>query len=247
MEQLVFVGIIVAFSILEALARKNRAQQRQDGGGLPKPEDLRPPRPAPAPRPAARPRASSVPRSYDEDASFDEVVKDDERGPRPRQGDVEPARTASEREPASSEGLIPDEVWQEIEALARGGSLPVPKPPAQPRPRGAARPRTAGRSPAPGGPSGPKRPTARERAAAPARVAEVAPSAEGAHDQPVYVSRTVHGTEIRDRATAHAPRGAARGSAVSGAVLALMKGSRTAARDAVILQEILGPPAGLRD
>jgi len=103
-EQLIFVGVIILFSILEAVARKGK--ERQGGGGdFPVPDEA--PRPAPRPRPAPEARsgpdpARSGPPAYDHDPTYDDRVEG--RPTRPR---------------TTSEGLIPADVWDEIQRIDR--------------------------------------------------------------------------------------------------------------------------------
>jgi hypothetical protein len=263
MEQLIFVGIILLFSILEAVARKSRAQQ-QGKGELPDLEESVPrPRPQ-APRPRPRPEAGSVPHSYDEDASFDESARGDERVARSRQGDLEAARSREgdleatrarpgEQEPArtgtGSEGLIPDEFWKEIEALARGGGpVPLPKAPERPQPTRVPEPARVEKAPTRARPAATKPAVPRKPASVPATVAEAAPPVEGTPDHPIHLSHAAYGTPVTGRAVAPpiAHAGTRRPAAAS-AVRALVRGRHSAARDAIILQEVLGPPVGMRE
>lgn len=264
MEQLIFVGIILFFSILEAVARKGRQQRQQERTELPEPEDFRP-RPAPAPRPRPRPQSGGVPQSYDEDASFDESVTGDERvvrsrrgdqgAARSREGDQAPARTTSEGAATSSEGLIPADIWKEIEALARGGGAPVPRPPmpqAPPAPRRSPqvprvpRPPSGKKATPRARPSTPTPPVTRRAGPTPVPVPE-APPAEGTPDHPVHLSHAAFGTPLMERTAPPLARAAGRRPAAADSVRALVKGQRSAVRNAVILQEVLGPPVGLRE
>ncbi|GMV04228.1 MAG: hypothetical protein AMXMBFR53_05090 [Gemmatimonadota bacterium] len=248
MEQLIFVGIIVLFSILEAVARKGK--ERQGGGGdLPVPEEeARPaPRPRSAPETRSRPApASSGPPAYDHDASYDDKVEGRPTRPRP-----------------TSEGLIPAEVWDEIQRMARGEApVEAPPPPPPPRPR----PPPAKPSPRPGGAPPARRtppkpapargvPTARR---VPAEVSRPVPAGkpetvdagalEGSPDHAVHLSHAAYGTPVAGRLTGFAPEASGRrASREAGAARELLRGGPARLRQAVILQELLGPPLALRD
>lgn len=249
MEQLIFVGIIVLFSILEAVARKGK--ERQDGGEVELPE---PPVGLPDPGPRRRAGRGSTPPSYDDDPSFDDAVKGRVEG----EGASRPPRARS-----GSEGLIPADVWEEIQALARG-ELPGTEAPVPPKPRAPAPSAPSPPVPAPGGERQPRQaerrpqPPAR-RPSPPVRVekptprptkpmpsAPPAPVAEGTPGHPVHLSHAAYGTPVRGRLTAAAtsrvdgPPAEARGART------LLAGGPEALRQAVILQELLGPPVALR-
>ncbi|HSW29948.1 MAG TPA: hypothetical protein VLH75_10740 [Longimicrobiales bacterium] len=273
MEQLIFVGIIVLFSVLEAVARKGRAKQGE-GQGVPLPEEPHQRRPRARPRPEAETHAGTVPHSYDEDPSFDEVTRGDEARmrPAPAAERAEPLGEGSTAAGArtSSEGLIPAEVWEEIQVLARGElpkaqklpapSAPVPAPKAplprapESRPAGWPRP-SAPRS----RPSGQARPSGRAGAStaqprtgkglgrASAKEVEAAPLTEGTANHPVHLSHQDYGTAPARR-TGIPLAGAARGApAPSAGLRALLRSGPASLRQAVILQELLGPPPGLRE
>ena len=253
MEQLIFVGIIVLFSILEAVARKGK--ERRDGGEVELPEP-----PVGLPDPGPRPRAGrgSSPPSYDDDPSFDEAVKGRVEGegasrpPRPRTG---------------SEGLIPADVWEEIQALARGEVPGTGDPvPQKPRPPAPPPPTTAPptRIPPKGGERRPNQPERRgqpqvRRSAPPVRVekpagkpakpvrsAPAVPVEEGTPGHPVHLSHAAYGTPVRGRLTPAATSRADGPSVEALGARALLAGGPGALRQAVILQELLGPPVALK-
>lgn len=266
MEQLIFIGIIVLFSVLEAIGRKQKERQGEMGEEIPLPPPPRPRRAErqPVPRSESAPEGS-VPRSYDEDAAFDEAPSFDEK--------ALPAGGAEKGPPTSSEGLIPADVWDEIQRMARGEPLPEPAPrPAprretpkpQPVPRGTEAPTPF---PAEGKKPGPRdrRPQRAPRAKLPTRTEPRPPApirgraAEKASPAPPLALE-----EVRPDRAGHA-RHAELGTAVSGLPSGSLEvegrrsgeGARlrkllsgAGARDlrqAIVLSEVLGPPAALRD
>jgi hypothetical protein len=272
-EQLIFVGIIVLFSVLEAVARKGRAKQ-EGGEGVPLPEEPHQRRPRARPRPERQPQAGPVPRSYDEDPSFDEVTRGDEARMRPAPA-AERAEALGEGSTAagartSSEGLIPAEVWEEIQVLARGElpkaqklpapNTPSPMPKAPPprapesRPRewpnpSAPRPRPSGQAKPSGraGASSAQPRTGRALGRVSAKAVDAPPLTEGTAGHPVHLSHEAFGTAPSTRAGI--PLEGARKSAPSPAagLRALLRSGPASLRQAVILQELLGPPPGLRE
>lgn len=265
MEQLIFVGIIVLFSVLEAVARKGRAKQ-EGGEGVPLPEEPHQRRPRARPRPEREPHAGTVPHSYDEDPSFDEVTRGDDARMRPAPA-AERAEALGEGSTAagartSSEGLIPAEVWEEIQVLARGElpkakKLPAPNTPS-PMPK-APLPRAPESRPARPRPSGQANPSQRAGASSAqprtgralgrvsAKAVDAPPLTEGTADHPVHLSHQDYGTAPTRRAPIPSA-GAVRGAPAPSAVLhTLLRSGPAPLRQAVILQELLGPPPGLRD
>lgn len=281
MEQLIFIGIIVLFSILEAVARKGRAKQGE-GEGIPPPEEPQPRVPRPqrrAPHPRAPQPSGSLPYSYDEDPSFDEAATAEEGRIRPEPPAERAPPIGEEAVPrrSGSEGLIPAEVWDEIQRMARGEApqgregttsspfppppAPVPAPSAPPerrppmsRPPGWAKP--APPRPRPAGKAKPSEragaPTAQRRSGkglgrAPARAVEAPPQQEGTADHPVHLAHEAFGTAPSARAGVSPEGPAPRGPSGAEALRRLLASDRGTLRQAVILQEVLGPPPGLRD
>lgn len=270
MEQLIFVGIILLFSILEAVARKGRAKQ---GGeeAPPLPEEPHQRRPRAEPRHRGEPHPGTVPRSYDEDPSFDEAARGDEARYRPEPAAREAPAAEAPRSRTGSEGLIPADVWDEIQRMARG-ELPGPQqaPPPLPAPRPAPPPRrpvedrapetrsTARPRPSRPKPSGKAKPTQRAGAStAQARTGkalgrpaeptpEAAPAAEGTTDHPVHLAHQAFGTAPSQRAGIPLEGRPAVDRATALRKL-LLSEQRDSLRHAVVLQEVLGPPPGLRE
>lgn len=260
MEQLIFVGIILLFAVLEAVARKNKQRQGQ-GEGVPEAPDREPEVALPRPRPA--PTRGTVPRSHDEDPSFDEAAKGDEGRMRPEPAAERAAPLGQEDAitRTSSEGLIPAELWEEIQVLARGGQpqeLERPKPVPAQKPAPARRPKAPGRPPAPApahrktapasrtGTLAPSRPAVRKPVQTPSHGPEAPATVEGTPDHPVHLSHAAFGTPVVSRAGS--PEGVVRRSAAGPeSVRKLLVGGRASLRQAMILQDVLGPPVSLRD
>lgn len=260
MEQLIFVGIIVLFTILEAVARKKKA-----GGG--EAEELPPPPPTPHRRetqaPPGRLPGAPGPRSYDDDPSYDE-----------RPAGAGGAR--GEGDSPSSEGLIPAEVWEEIAALARGEvppsrapapqapppapsrpvptakPLPVPAPTPSPTPRVPRTPvpsRGRGGDPRKVGRPEPRPPAPiRGRKAATAGPAREPALEEIRDEHPLLATHPGVGGTGLDRVTVSEADARARvRSEVTEVRRLLRSGSSGSLRKAVILGEVLGPPAALKE
>lgn len=229
MEQLIFVGIILLFSVLEAVARKKR-----EGGEVEVP--------APPPRePVVRVPQSSgktIP-SYDHDPSFDDEVDG-----------------GATKRPVTSESLIPDDVWAEIQALARGGTPTAPpdRAPVQARPRqasAAARaktPRPDDKAPAPPAKTR-SAPIALAPRGGPVRPALAPELPEGSAGHPVHLSHSLYGTPVHDRLTGTGSDGRElrRVSTAAAGVREMLRGDRGSLRRALVLQEILGPPVSLKE
>lgn len=88
--ELIFVLIFIVFSILEAVGRKKGAQ-RKGGPGQ-----------SPGPRSRQQDRGPAIPRAEEAGAS------------------TQASSRNGEKSPQSSEGLVPEDVWEEILGLARG-------------------------------------------------------------------------------------------------------------------------------
>jgi hypothetical protein len=269
MEELIFVAVLLFLSIIESIARSRK--QRQGGGQVPdaraeaqaelerewaaERERLKQRRPRP------RPRMSDVP-SYDDDTSFDARTAGREEGRSFEVGrgeaessfdEIASAETERGRRAASSESMIPADIWEEIAGLAREAKVELPTPRQRPRPRipqtqlpperrvpQQTRP-TPKPSPMRGRPSAPK----------PRPSVLPAPALEGTPDHAVHASHVGFGSDPSER-TRSAQDGldplARSLSADAAAIrLQLRGGGAHALRQALILQEVLGPPVGSRD
>lgn len=231
MEQLIFVAVIVFFTILEGIAR-SRKQGGGPAGPLPLPEEReqdergrpelsRMPR---RPEPTRSPTVEPV-RTYDQEPSFDDAV---EESPASWGGPQGPR--AGRRDASGSETLVPQDVWEEIMALARGE-----KPQGRPMPT-SARPRP---TPAPPRPPARRPPTPKP---APSRV-QVPP-------EPVHRVHATHpqmGKPMAGRISVldSAPVRVTTNPDVV-AVRRMLAGGPGSLRQAVMLTEVLGPPASVR-
>jgi len=220
MEQLIFVAIIVIFSILDSVARTKK--KRQMRGPLPAPD-------------ASRDWEGEE--SYDAEPSYDEVELEREEAeakaePLPRY--TQPYGSSGADKTArptrkTSEGLIPADIWAEIAGLAKerlpAPEKPAPKPVSKPAPK-----------PLPERP-GPKHVSRRS----PPRPVET---------HRVHRAHAGFGTDPVTRAPSEQdgldPLARELGLDAASARRQLLSRDRHALRQAVILQEILGPPAALR-
>jgi len=200
MSQLVFVAIIVILSLLEGVARKRRTQDQptEPEDGGPRPEDRESVAPPPRAPEAVRERLAAA---Y-----------------RPRQ----------ERTRASAEAMLPAELWEEIQKIARS---PGQGQPARTR-RRATPPAFEPAAP----PSTPAAPTL-----TPSAPAAAAPRAQAPDAYAVSVERS---PEPGARGSA-GTEAAERGPAVDAAGLRAALRHRASLRRAVVWQEILGPPMAL--
>lgn len=238
MEGLVFVVVIVLFSILEGVLRKQKARQglsgptSEEGQYDPALEDEH--RSIYDAMPSYNPPGSDSDRlSYDDRPSYDDQPSYDDRPSYDDQSDDdgipgEPLPRYSGRygavsRPSSSapETMTPKELWDEIAGLASG---------------------RAARSPAPARPP-------RSETRAVARQASYQPAPKQEHM--VHRAHVGYGTDPSSRAPSEQdgldPL-AQRLGADAQAVHAIFEGGdRHLLRQAIILQEVLGPPAAFRE
>ena len=251
MEQLIFVAVLVVFSILESIAKS----RRQRKGGAPLPDLPREPEselqwPPPRRAPAERPR-TSVPPSYDEDESFDSRLPADEARSLEAQTSFDQTAASEQerrRREASSESMIPADLWEEIAGLAREAKVELPRPSPRPRPGQLPKPRPPEPRRAPQSKKPAAKPPARPPYApprippAPAR----RPDLEGRTEHPVHLAHAGYGTDPSERsASAQDALQPVAGSdnPDAAAVRAQLRGRGTGVlRQALILHEVLGPP-----
>jgi len=239
-EQLILIAVILVFSsLVDAVARKKR--QAESGEG---PTPASPTGSSQPGRAGARER---TPPTYDLDPSFDDAAQAGSRGV-PARGSAAGPRAAS----ASSEGLIPADVWEEIQALARGESAPARGTPAPTRTPPPARspaggPSPASTAPARGAPRAARAPTSTaERPLPSASVPTKGPIVTPEHA--VHLTHPKYGTPVHDRLTGFDDHARPRGLSTQGmAVRSALRGRGAGLRQAVLLQEILGPPVSLKD
>lgn len=143
MEGLVFLVVIVVFSILESVLKKRKAAQARLHGEAPE-DDLH------APTYDAHP-------SYDDDASYDDGPSYDE-GPSyddqidddvPEYSNQYRAVSRPTPTPAPPTPLIPKDIWEEIAGLVSGVQPPAPTAPPEPGRESVALARTPTVQPAP--------------------------------------------------------------------------------------------------
>lgn len=205
MEQLIFFAVIIIFSILDSVARSRKKKQQQ-GTGLPAP--TKPGRRRAVPRYDTEATHEPKPtyeseRTYESQPSYDAEPS----------YDVAPSYDDDVPDEAGSGGLIPSDIWKEIEALATG------RPPARRRPP----------------------PPPVELEAIPARPVET---------HRVHRAHVEYGTDPSSRARSAQdgldPLARSLGADAAAVRKQLRSRSAHALRQAVILQEVLGPPAAMR-
>ena len=240
MEELIFFAVLIFFSIIESIAR---SRKQRKGGPLPEVPTEWPPEEQELPRrrPSAPPPRTSAPPSYDEDASFDaRLPKDEGRSLEDltyadRETSYDEKASSEEersRREASSESMIPDDIWEEIRGIAREArvELPPPRPKPQPRPQRKAPLPQQRRAP---------QPRARPTAPPPKTTASL-------RDHPVHLSHAGYGTDPSERARSEQDvlqKVERAGHADVAAVRQQLRSQRGhALRQAFILQEVLGPP-----
>lgn len=240
MEELIFFAVIIFFSIIESIARSRK--KRSGPPQIPEewepeePREWRPERARTEWR-TERPRETAT-TTYDSDPSYDDVDVDEAADSRETPPDsTRPYGTTRAEGPrgSGSEGMIPSDIWEEIAGLARGRQpqmeppKPAPQKPAPPAP--VAAPKLPPSTPAPAA-----------RDAWGKRTPRV-----GQHR--VHLAHAGYGTDPSSRApSTHDGLDplAQRLSRDVRAVRKQIRGGRHALRQAVILQEVLGPPASMR-
>jgi hypothetical protein len=235
MEELIFFAVIIFFSIIESIAR---SRKKRSGSPEIPPEGEEPDRDWGAQQPtrtgmsrtASRSQEPTYdPGSYDADPSYDDVETEEAAASRdasPRYS--EPYGTTSGAGRTGSEGMVPADIWEEIAGLAQGRmrqlEAKVEKPP-----------------PVSAKPATPK-PAARDG------WGKRGPKVGQAHK--VHLAHAGYGTDPSSRAPSEQdgldPL-ARRLSADQAAVREqLRRRGHHGLRQAVILQDILGPPASMR-
>jgi hypothetical protein len=215
MEQLIFVAVIVFFSVIDAIAKSRKAKQ---GGTAPSlPEGMED-----APWEGQTAGAEDELPAYDHDPSYDEMaVSYDERVGRSSPGPSTP----------SSETLLPRDFLEELAALAAGGATErqhqerVPTASTQPSSVSIPSPRTSSVRP-------------EQRLPEPAQ-------------HVVHQAHRGYGTDPSSRAPSEQdgldPLAVTLGEDARTVRRRLLSHDAHALRQAIVLQEVLGPPAALRD
>ena len=250
MEELIFFGIIILFSIIDSIAKSRKAKR---AGKQPQTSERQAPereRPGRAgwrgdgdeerPSHDSGRRYEPAP-TYDTEPTYDDaewvdeevVTYDDIAAERP---DERPAR---EEARPSAPGMIPSDLWEEIAGLARESSGVKTEPARQLPSRPAPRPpsRAPARLPS-------KRPVP---AKAPTPSKSPVPSVPEIH--PIHLTHTDYGTDPSERVRSLLSAARLRERTVSRdirAVRAQLGGDTHALRRAMILHEVLAPPASMR-
>jgi hypothetical protein len=161
------------------------------------------------------------------------------RGRRPRDeaGRLTRPEGARSAERESSDGMIPEELWEEIAGLAAGRPAPSK---AGKKGGVAKRPRPRQAEPRPQAPSSGSVPELRGR---------FTPKALEVDEHPVHLSHAGYGTDPSERAKSEQDwRPSEHGNRNAKRVRAMLRGSGAdALKQAVILREVLGPPVAMRD
>ena len=234
MEELIFFGVIIFFSIIESIAR---SRKRKTGGPLP---EIPPEWEWDPTGQRRRPPTAEMP-SYDADPSFDDKPSFDE---------VATSETATRERARSSESMIPADIWEEIAGLAKETQRPAethrPPPPPPPRPAPPARPAPS-MKPVPAPAPKPRAPIAPKKRAT---ILAPEPAPEGTAGHAVHLSHAAYGTDPSTRARSAQDRLDPLASKLSQDAQAIRRQLRGhgvhALRQAIILQEVLGPPVGSR-
>lgn len=219
MEELIFFGVLILFSILDAVAKKKRKQQMEaEEAEAGTPEDG-----------SGRWEGMSTYEAPEIEADGRDTTLSPYAGPSADDG---PGGGSG-----GSEGLVPRDIWAEIGALARGERPTVPGP---------------GSDDPWAGPSAAEPEISRSDvpATSPIRRSQVGRRevgrGGGVADHPIHRSHADYGTDPSERASVPATVSGGPGREVREVRRALVEGGRGAARRAVILHEVLGPPLAYR-
>ena len=131
MEELIFIGVLIVFSILEAVARGKKGRQAE----IPPPEEWE------WEGGEQREERAEVESS---DRRFPKEMRPEYRSPYRQPSEQPDPEEAYSLERTSSEEMVPEALWEEIVGAARRRAeevlAPVPAPPPPPRPTSARRP-----------------------------------------------------------------------------------------------------------
>ncbi len=240
MEELIFFAVIIVFSIIESIAR---SRKRKAGGPLP---DVPPEWESEQTGQRRRPPKAEMP-SYDADPSFDDNPSFDE---------VATSEAATRERTRSSESMIPADIWEEIAGLSKEGQRPAEAQKPAPPPKRAPPPPPRPAPPARSAPSMKPMPAPKPKPRAPiapkkrSTIFVQEPAPEGTVGHVVHLSHAAYGTDPSTRARSAQDRLEPLASKLSPdaqAVRRQLRGQGThALRQAIILQEVLGPPVGSR-
>lgn len=262
MEELIFFGVIIFFSILESIARSRKARKGggQAEGPLPDPAEWE--MELPDLEPGRSARGGHGREVYDDDPSYDDILEQErveER--RSRDGDTLERYSGPSR--PSSETMLPGDLMEQLEALARGRvvereeartiELPKQSPPL-PAPIERTEVGTGHGSTDPVGTLSPYDSGSRGPVGSTAPIGSRPPVGSRAitrrPEHYVHRSHSEYGTDPSSR-TASEQDGldplAEFLDADGVAVRNQLFGGRQALRQAFVLKEVLGPPKALRE
>ncbi len=257
-EQLIFFGLIIAFSILDGIVRRKRGTQvpppeEWEGGDEWQGSDDREGSdevgdPGPVTARESR-RGEDAPEGFEDDltsyqrrgASVSKYEAPGGSGSVP--GTTPPSRYQPPRTSSPvGDAQTAESVWEEIARLARAGGVPPDDMPGD-APYAESPPRLPGTSRRPGSDTSRLPRSGRSvvrRSGVPARGA---PSQE----HPIHLSHAGYGTDPSSRPSNAAVVTSEQSSEDVKAVKRMLAGGRGQLRRAVILQEMLGPPVSMRD
>ncbi|MDE0899368.1 MAG: hypothetical protein OSA81_10150 [Longimicrobiales bacterium] len=255
MEELIFFAVIIFFSIAESIARKKKAGRTEGSGGASRPDPSEPLEQQFewTNNPPDLPTYDEDP-SYDEGPSYDEQLSYDERG----EGSLQP-RHAAPRETSrssSADTMLPGGLLEELAGLAgkfeaeqervrrsevqreRARTVKTPKQsPPLPAPTRTSSSRT--RVPEP-----PRSRTPRSK------VVDRSAGRQGS-EHPVHEAHAGYGTDPSERARSEQdgldPLNWELSKDARAVRAQLLSHGDSGLRQAVILQEVLGPPVSMRD
>jgi hypothetical protein len=244
MEELIFFAVIIFFSIVESIARKKKAGRTEGSGGASRPDPSEPLEQQFewTNNPPDLPTYDEDP-SYDEGPSYDEQLSYDERG----EGALQPRHAApSEMSRSSSAdtmlpgGLRAEQEWVRRSGVQRERARTVKtseQSPPLPAPTRTSSSRT--RVPAP-----PRSRTPRSK------VVGRSAGRQGS-EHPVHEAHAGYGTDPSERARSEQdgldPLKWELSKDARAVRAQLLSHGDSGLRQAVILQEVLGPPVSMRD
>jgi hypothetical protein len=231
MEELIFFAVIIAFSILESISRSRKAKAR-GGAKLPTPEEWR--------MEADAAKARDELPTYDAEPSYDDAVRD-----RPLPRYTQPHGTATAAPPPRPSTPSPPppptgaelaaDIWAEIAGLAGAKSRP-------PEPKKVSVPRQSPPLP----PKPPPTVTGRRKGTVTMPSERSAPK-----EHFVHASHAGYGTDPSERKPSEQdgmdPLAERLGRDPTVIRAQLLSADAHQLRQAIILQEVLGPPAALRE
>jgi hypothetical protein len=244
MEELIFFAVILFFSIVESIARKKKAGRTEGSGGASRPDPSEPLEQQFewTNNPPDLPTYDEDP-SYDEGPSYDEQLSYDERGegaPQPRHAAPSEMSRSSSADTMLPGGLRAEQEWVRRSGVQRERARTVKtseQSPPLPAPTRTSSSRT--RVPAP-----PRSRTPRSK------VVGRSAGRQGS-EHPVHEAHAGYGTDPSERARSEQdgldPLKWELSKDARAVRAQLLSHGDSGLRQAVILQEVLGPPVSMRD